>query len=272
MIDILLSTYNGEKYIEEQIKSLLNQTYSNWFLKIRDDCSTDKTLDILYKYAEIYKDKIEIIDNEGRNLGATQSFAKLIEKSTSDYIMLCDQDDVWFNNKIELSLNSIQQKENENLPNTPILFFSDLVVVDDDLYIINDSFWNYQKLKPKICSNYKKLLALNVVTGCTIILNRVSKQYILPIPEFLKSHDGWIAVNIAYYGKCYYTNEPTMYYRQHTSNAFGAREINASYFRSKIGLSYFNHLIKKTKTFSFKVNWVQISIYQLHFAILRLLK
>jgi len=271
-ITICLSTYNGAKHIEQQLDSILNQTYSDWLLKIRDDGSVDGTFEILQNYAQNYGDKIQIIGNGKENIGVAQSFAKLIESCSTDYIMLCDQDDVWFNDKVERSFNAIKKLETKTAQQKPLLVFADAKVVDENLNVLDNSFWKTQKITPEICSDYKKLLALNVVTGCTVIFNRFLTPYILPMPNFLSVHDGWIAVNAAYYGKLDYIQDPTMLYRQHSTNVFGAHKIGYSYFLSKMNFQGFRNLRRYVKSFSFKVPLIQIILYKIYFSALRILK
>ena len=108
-IDILMATYNGEKYIVEQIDSIINQTYKNWNLLIRDDNSTDRTLEIIKNYQK--KDaRIRILDNNKVNLGIVKNFEKLLKISESELIMFSDQDDIWKKGKIKTSENTIMIK------------------------------------------------------------------------------------------------------------------------------------------------------------------
>ena len=111
MIAILLSTYNGEKYIKEQIESLLDQTIKNWFLVIRDDGSHDKTVEILKEYSTSYPNKIFIDGSVRENLGAGKSFMHLLKITHADYYMFCDQDDVWMPDKIERTLAKVKAME-----------------------------------------------------------------------------------------------------------------------------------------------------------------
>ena len=128
MIDILLSTYNGEKFLEAQLDSILKQSYQDYNILIRDDGSSDNTISILNSYKENYPQKIFLIDNENKNLGSTGSFLTLLNHSRADLIFFCDQDDVWHSKKISLMLNfynlNISDKEK------PILIHSSAEVVD----------------------------------------------------------------------------------------------------------------------------------------------
>jgi len=116
-IDILLSTYNGEQYLRNQIESIINQTYKNWRLLIRDDGSQDKTIEILEYYLRKHKDKIVLIEDGQKHLGASKSFFRLLGYSDAKYIMFCDQDDVWLPYKIEKTYNKMKELEKNTMIN-----------------------------------------------------------------------------------------------------------------------------------------------------------
>ncbi len=139
-IDVLMATYNGEKYLKEQIESILNQTYKNIQLIISDDCSTDGTREILKQYEQ--NDKIKIFYQE-KNLGYIKNFEFLLKNVENELYMLSDQDDVWKEEKIE---KSVEKLKTENLD----LVFGDLEVVDENLNTIYESFNEYMKLDRKI--------------------------------------------------------------------------------------------------------------------------
>ena len=141
MIDILLAAYNGEKYIARQLESLLEQTCQDFTLRICDDCSTDRTADIIYHYAKRYPNKIVFTVNEKNSGSAAFNFFKLLQNSTADYVMFCDQDDVWFKDKVELSLEKIRQAEDNYGSGTPILLHTDLTVTDGELNTISPSMF-----------------------------------------------------------------------------------------------------------------------------------
>ncbi|BAU63113.1 putative glycosyltransferase [Stanieria sp. NIES-3757] len=233
IIDIVLATYNGEKYIEEQIQSILRQSHTNWNLLIRDDLSQDKTLEIIKQYQVQYPEKIKII-NSFRRLGTSQNFSKILASTTSDYVMFCDQDDVWLPNKIEITLNKIFTMEKKYGKNCPLLVHTDLKVIDQNLSLISNSFWHYQNLNPKQGNNLRRLLVQNVITGCTVMINKPLKNLILPIPSEAIMHDWWIALVASVFGKIDYIDIPTVLYRQHQSNDTGAKKWGFNYVFSKL--------------------------------------
>ncbi|HUK99339.1 MAG TPA: glycosyltransferase family 2 protein [Nitrospirota bacterium] len=235
-IDILLATYNGEQFLDDQIQSILNQTYPYWRLIIRDDGSTDNTNAIIHSYAVKYPDKIFIIKSSERTMGACENFNILLEHVISDYVMFCDQDDVWLPQKIERTFQKICDMEKIYGRNMPLLVYTDLKVADANLHIITNSYWRYEAINPNIGKSFSRLLTTNVMTGCTIMINRKLKEMATPIPQEAMMHDWWIGLVSSAFGKNDYLNEATILHRLHTSNVVGAKR----YKRTKI----FDELIR----------------------------
>lgn len=273
MIDILLATYNGEKYIKEQLDSLFSQTYEDFKILVRDDVSTDDTVLIVKKFESIYPNKIKLIQDEFGKLGSGKSFMKLLEYSDSEYIMFCDQDDVWLRDKIELSLNKLKEIEKESEYDIPLLVFTDLHVVDERLNLIENSFWNYQKLIPNTAKDWKKLVAQNVITGCTIMINKQAKVVSLPFVLDIMIHDQWIGVNVAKYGKIEYIKNKTILYRQHSNNVAGAYSYGFYYVKTKFRdiMKIINYQVKASKHFR-EVSVIEIMVFKVIINIKRFLK
>jgi glycosyltransferase involved in cell wall biosynthesis len=273
MIDILLTTYNGEKYLNEQFDSLLNQTVQNFKIIIRDDGCTDRTIDIIKEYKIKYPKQIELIEDNLGNLRSSKSFMKLLEYSTAEYIMFCDQDDIWLPNKIEVSFNKILELERNDGKDISLLVFTDLTVVDEKLSIAQESFWKYQKLNPKISKNWKKLLAQNVITGCTIIMNKRAKEVSLPFKLEIMIHDQWIGVNVAKYGKINYLEEQTILYRQHGSNVAGAHSYGYKYIAYKILKikKLFRYFNQASKYFN-EISFLELLFYKINLNISRIIR
>ncbi len=221
-IDILLATYNGEKYIKEQIESILNQTYSNFRLIISDDCSKDNTKKILEEYAQ-KDDRIKIYFQK-ENLGYVKNFEFLLTKVENEIYMLSDQDDYWLTTKIEHTYNKLKETNAD-------LVFTDLEVVDEKLKMIYPSFNDYMQLSRKIKKykdSYRLQYLYNCVTGCTLISKKKFLNLILPLPIDSKYaiHDTWIACTVANKGKVEYLDEKTIKYRQHGNNQVGTDKIS----------------------------------------------
>jgi glycosyltransferase involved in cell wall biosynthesis len=230
-LDILLPTYNGERFIRELMDSLLGQTYTNWKLLIRDDGSSDGTLNIVRSYLEKYSHKMIFIQDGQNHVGACQSYAALLMHSQSDYIAFCDQDDVWFPNKIELTLS--RMLELDRLHNMPVLVHTDLKVVDGNLRILSDSLWKYQRINPNR-KNLNHLLIQNNVTGCATMINRKLKDISIPVPKEAIMYDWWIALVASAFGKIEYIDTPTLFYRQHAGSDTGAKNYSTWFFLSRI--------------------------------------
>ncbi len=221
-IDVLLATYNGEKYLKEQIDSILNQTYSNIRLVISDDCSKDNTREIIKEYEE--KDDRVISYFHEKNLGYVKNFEFLLTKVENEIYMLSDQDDVWLPTKIEHTYNKMVETNAD-------LVFTDLEVVDENLKMMYPSFNDYMKLSRKIKkykNDYRLQYLYNCVTGCTLMSKKKFLDMILPIPTQSKYaiHDTWIATAIANNGKVEYLDEKTILYRQHGNNQVGTEKVS----------------------------------------------
>ena len=146
-IDILMASYNSEKYIESQINSILNQTYNDYHIYINDDISTDNTLNILQNYKKQHNNIFSINQNSKR-LGIKENFSALMDKSTADYIMFSDHDDVWFNNKIEITYNEMTALEKKYSASTPLLVFTYKAVMSAGwIAVKNNNLYYYRQRK-----------------------------------------------------------------------------------------------------------------------------
>ena len=137
-IAILLATYNGARFIREQIDSIKDQTYKDWDLYVRDDGSTDNTVSIIQEY-ENMNPNIHLFEDEEKHIGAKNSFMKLLSAIDSDYYMFCDQDDIWLPTKIEHSVDLLEKTE-KKYPNKPIIVHTDVTVVDGNLNVLSQSY------------------------------------------------------------------------------------------------------------------------------------
>lgn len=234
MIDILLTTYNGERFLVQQLDSVLSQDGAEFRVLVRDDGSTDGTREIIGKYAARDGRISEVEDGLG-NIGVRRSFMTLVERSDAEYFMFCDQDDVWLPGKVASSLEKIVEMQTRYSDDVPLLVFTDLKVVDSELNVIDPSFWHYQRLDPRIGSDWRGLLAQNVVTGSTLIANAAARRASLPFVLDEMMHDHWIAVNAAKAGYVGYLPAPTVLYRQHGVNTEGARRASGKYLAGNAG-------------------------------------
>lgn len=230
-VDILLATYNGFSFVASQIDSILSQTHKDFRLIIRDDASKDSTRKVLEAYANRYPEIITLLPSD-ESLGVKGNFSCLMQHSTSDYIMFADQDDLWEEGKIAKTLERMKELEQQSLADTPLLVHTDLRVVDRNLNILSSSFWKYGKIDPSRGQSLNRLLMQNVVTGCTMMINRPLLLLAFPIPENAAMHDWWLALVAAAFGRIEALWEPTLMYRQHGGNALGAQKfLSLGYFK-----------------------------------------
>lgn len=230
-IAVLLSTYNGSAFLSQQLDSLFCQSYNGFDVFVRDDGSVDNSLSILNGYP------LHLLSS-ARNLGARSSFAALlvyaVENSNADYFMFCDQDDVWYKDKIEKSLKKIQAMEDQ-YGCIPLLVHTDLEVVDCSLATVAASMWRYERILPEK-NSLSRLLIQNTITGCTVIINRKLAEKCLAIPEQAIMHDWWLGLVASCFGEIGFINEATIKYRQHGRNAIGAKQFKFSFVVHLLGL------------------------------------
>ena len=226
MVHILLSTYNGERYLAQQLDSILAQTYTDWRLYVRDDGSKDGTVALVEQYAK--KDKRIIPMHDGENVGAMRSFMRLLERcDKADYYAFADQDDYWEPEKIAICVRAIEQAE-QQYPDLPIVVHTDLQVVDGDLKPIAPSFWRYTNVRPDLLDKNIRYLAIcNSVTGCTMLFNGRARACAFPVTNEAFMHDAWIALmTMRQGGKVIPLYDTPIAYRQHGHNTIGATEYS----------------------------------------------
>ncbi|MGA9211892.1 glycosyltransferase family 2 protein [Kaistella sp.] len=265
-IAILLATYNGEKYLRQQLDSLIAQSFSGWKLYIRDDGSTDHTVSIIKEYCNLDQ-RFFFIEDAQQNKGARDSFFSLLESVDSSYYMFCDQDDIWLDTKVEQCYNEIKKAESLH-KDFPVLVATDAKVVDSDLKIINPSFWNYTKVNPERLIKNCYLQVFNFAPGCTMMFNHSLKKLVKPIPKNILMHDWWLLILAERYGVIKIINRPLILYRQHSSNTLGAHQVDENYFLGKLKnlrnviASQQQHLqfLKEINGLS-KLNYYQIKLF-----------
>lgn len=223
-IDILLATYNGEKYLDEQIQSILEQDFVDYKIIARDDGSTDSTLNILHKWQALHPQKIEIVQDELGNLGPTQNFNQLMTLSKAPYICFSDQDDKWVKHKLAKQVEHIIKLE-EKHSGLPVLVFSDLTLCDGELGVSCPSLIENDKLNPR-ATKPQQLLMQNVPYGCTLIINRRLLKLALPIDERALLHDHWLSILASLTGIVSYIDESLVFHRVHDQNASRAKSLH----------------------------------------------
>jgi glycosyltransferase involved in cell wall biosynthesis len=219
-IDVLMATWNGSCFIEEQLDSLFSQTFQNFRLIVRDDGSTDSTLQIVERFRSAASDRVLVRKNSSRQ-GASRTFSLLAEESTAPYFAFCDQDDIWRADKLELELAAAKAVETEHGVRTAVLVFSDMELVAHDDQLLAHSVWKMKHVKPHRAS-LGAMLVQNLVNGCTMLGNRSLLLQGIPIPEEAFMHDFWLGLVAAAFGVLSPVDETTVRYRQHQHNTMGA--------------------------------------------------
>ena len=220
-VDIVLATYNGEKYLSEQLDSIIAQSHQDWRLLISDDGSSDDTLSLLERYA-VYDERILLV-NRTRQGGVVKNFSKALEHVTSNYIMFSDQDDFWLPDKVLHTLEMLISNEKSS-GNMPLLVFTDLIVVDEDLKIIKRSFYADNNINPLNNLDARYLLWRSTVYGCTVMFNKALYEVAMPFATEVTMHDQWFALRASLTGRVLYLDKSYIYYRQHANNVVGGRK------------------------------------------------
>ncbi|MFT4862839.1 MAG: glycosyltransferase involved in cell wall biosynthesis [Pseudohongiellaceae bacterium] len=256
-IVILLSVYNGEKFLPAQLDSLLAQTYQNFIVLIRDDGSKDQSFELVSAYANSHPDKFLVLPRDGVNYGPSGGFSALMQYALNHsnqlsadplYLMFCDQDDSWFESKIEVQLTALLAAQQEN-PAIPLLVHSDLEVVSEQGELIAPSLISFQGLEIQR-NSFSNLVISNLVTGCTVMFNQALAEKCMPVPETAIMHDWWLALTAAAFGKLVFLDQPLIHYRQHQNNTIGAKEftkltpVSRSFWQKLFATKANEHLIE----------------------------
>ncbi|MBS6942290.1 MAG: glycosyltransferase family 2 protein, partial [Clostridiales bacterium] len=223
---ILLACYNGRSYLDAQIRSIVSQSEPDWQLLMRDDGSFDGTNAILRAWAQREARLCLLADHKATG-GAMTNFRLLAAASTAPYVMFCDQDDVWHPDKLQKTQQKMRAMERQFGADTPILVHSDLHVVDQDGREIAPSMAAYQKLDLTRTS-FCQLLSQNVVTGCTVMVNRALLDLAAPWPDQAVMHDWYLALAAACFGQIGLVEEATLDYRQHGRNQVGSKNAGSA--------------------------------------------
>lgn len=223
-VDIFMSTYNGARYLQQQLDSIVRQDYDDWTLFIRDDGSGDATLSIIASFAAL-DPRIRLLDDDAGNLGAARSFMRLLAGSQAPYFMFADQDDVWLPNKVSLTLGELKRREHD--PDRPLLVYTDLQVVDEELSLISPSFLKFQRLKPSRFTSFRREMLQNIVTGCALGGNAALRnKSLLGVERHgdgMVMHDWWLALVASCFGEMACIDHAPILYRQHANNHLGAK-------------------------------------------------
>ncbi|MDR7208983.1 glycosyltransferase [Flavobacterium piscis] len=232
MISVCIATYNGEKYIGEQLNSILSQLDNNDEVIISDDHSKDNTLNVIRDLGDV---RIKIFNNEMEN-GYSKNFENAIKKASGDIIFICDQDDVWFDNKIQTMIEALYKAP---------LAIHNALIVDSQLDLINNSHFDLYQVKKGFLKNFLKTRYI----GACMAFKREILQKALPFPQNQKlcAYDYWLTLIAEFYYKVELVKEPLIKYRRHLDNASTGGTKSNNSFMKKINMRIYSfyHLLKR---------------------------
>ena len=231
-IDIIMATMNGRQYLKEQLESLLGQSFTDFRLLVRDDASSDGTAELLNMYAALYPDKIKLVGDGTASGAAKNNFFLLLKETDAEYVMFCDQDDVWEKEKVEKAYHFIRQKEKKAGHDRPLLCHGDPKVADEKLNVTGGSMFEMQKLDGRK-RKFRDYLVQNNVTGCTMIINRRLADMCCEMPEGAIMHDWWLALIASAFGRVCFMGSVPMLYRQHPNNTEGVKNLKSPFYVMK---------------------------------------
>ncbi|SHG29848.1 Glycosyl transferase family 2 [Flavobacterium fluvii] len=215
-ISVCMATYNGSKYIKEQLDSILMQLSDDDEVIVSDDGSIDNTLEIIKTYNDV---RIKIFKNSFKNLILNFEFA--ISKASGNYIFLSDQDDIWMGNKVSVMMKELQSSD---------LVITDAQIIDAKGEILSESYYEINKSTRNFFSN----LIINSYLGCALAYKASMNSYILPFPKSIPMHDIWIGNVISLKGKMTFLDDKLIKYRRHGGNASPTGEKSTFSFSYKI--------------------------------------
>ena len=229
MVDIVMATYNGELFIKEQLDSILNQTYNDIRIIVRDDGSTDNTMSIVRNYELNNPGKVIIVTDDVKTGSSKSNFMRAMKYTTAEYVMCSDQDDYWLPDKIEISLKKMKEIEKRIGNNKPILVFGSYKPVDRYLNEINDDAKGRQEAEYKL--TFSNLLVQNYVHGCLMMINRNLVNLMGEYDDRILMHDWWAALIASSCGEIEHIQQVMMLYRQHGNNVVGSVNIKSMGYR-----------------------------------------
>ena len=227
-----MATCNGETFLEEQLLSILNQTYQNFQITISDDCSSDGTVAIIKEYQQKYPQRITLLENNIR-VGVVKNFESLLENCIADYIAFCDQDDIWEFDKLQKEMEVMLQLE-ATIDQKACLVHSDLLMIDDHNNLIRPSYFSFRGYRLKDKKDLGHILGPSGVMGNTLLINKALRDIVLPFPDTLDVHDYWIGVCAELFGYRKTLHEPLVRYRIHgnnTSNSFSSLNKKSTFLK-----------------------------------------
>ena len=221
-VQILMATYNGEKYLKQQLDSILSQTKADWELLIRDDGSSDRTLEIILYYVKRDK-RIKLINDNKGNLGYKRNFEELLKHSTGEYLFFSDQDDIWRREKLEICLKYLKK----------------YTIIHHNAEVFNEIAGYPKYILEVKKKNTLKTFCFPVFIGCCMAFRRDILKIVLPIPENYPAHDSWIGLLGILNKNIYFLEDILIEYRRHGNNTSFLSEKSKNSLRIKLKFRYY---------------------------------
>ncbi|MEK7802720.1 MAG: glycosyltransferase family 2 protein [Pseudomonadota bacterium] len=230
-IQILLATYNGELFLQEQLDSIAHQSYKNWTILARDDESTDSTCEILKEFQQKNPDKLILVeDGCGKSGDAATNFLKLLKHSTADIVALADQDDIWHPHKVERSVAALSRMQLQHGVHVPAMVHHDFSLVDADKSMLVKSFDRAQSRRREL-NHIVPMPFSGCAHGFSMIFNRALIEKTIPAPSMIGGHDALLACVAHDFGRVEFISEQLALYRRHGKNV----SAGESYQRRALG-------------------------------------
>lgn len=219
-VTVLLSTYNGERFLPEQIESILAQDYFDWRLIARDDGSSDATPSILASYRNRYPDLIRLAPDSGTPLGVVDSFCALARLAEGPFACFCDQDDLWMPQKLGTMVGMAENERMDKVP-YPVVLFADMALIDSRGRTLPGTFIKSESISLQHKDDPNYIVYRNIAPGCSTMVNNAALRFLRQRPRSVIMHDWWMVLGAALRGKNLFLDEPLMHYRIHEGNAIG---------------------------------------------------
>lgn len=267
-IAILMAVYNAEPFLREQIDSICGQTNQEWTLYIRDDASSDKSKDIIKEYVANHTNIVLVNDGEG-NLGCRGNFFRLLEVVESQYYMFSDADDVWFADKVQISIDEMRKQENKK--DEPIIIHTTYTVTDKNLNVLIENYWEHMKFNPENYYSYNLIALANPVGGAEMLFNKKMKDLVFPLAENTLLHDRWIPMVAARNrARIVPVKRPVRFYRMHGGNFYGVAVGNdKNGFFGKLKKIYKDNLLVSGKLKTAGYGYSRYLLYKIVYMIKR---
>ena len=227
-IAICLATFNGARFLPEQLQSIAMQSHADWHLYVRDDNSSDGSAEILSDFAFCFPDRVTIIQDDRGRLGAQENFACLMETVNEPYIAFADQDDIWRPQKLARSFAQLRKIERNHGPDIPAMVHADRLLIDASGREIASSYWQSRGIRPAQFTTVENHYNFCLAAGSTMLINRPLMNLSLPVPTEARMYDCWIELVAHGLGVVDWLDDIALDHRRHGANASGSAQDNNS--------------------------------------------